>query len=278
MLRRWAPKGLINSFSWNPDAGKVLETSVAVRKACQIEDLNAFYGVPQPQRNVPEDNFFTPQIDTPASDALAVILSDGVQSLSSEQRSAWARFLVAFAVRTPETLRKMGPIETRKGLKMAQDRAGGPPDLEAQVSKIIANNMPALERNMPLRIAMELASDPDKIAVVMAMEWWMRQLDRDDILVGDRPLLSMPRMPFHCGIPLDNRNCMIVLPVAPDVLFFASANHKTKAKNRNMTPSRLAYVINEETIACADTYVYSLNSSAATLVKRKLAQKAQEKQ
>ena len=138
--------------------------------------------------------------------------------------------------------------------------------------------MPALERNMPLQIAMELASDLEKINAVMAMDWWIRQLDRDDILVGDRPLLAMPRMPFPCGIPLDNPDCLIVLPISPGTLFFASANPKTRPKNRNMTPSRLTYVINEETIACADTYVYSLNSSPASLVTKKLTQKILENQ
>src|ERR1700722_303638 len=220
MLRRWAPDGQINSFSWNSGANKVLETPVAVRKACQIEDLNAFYGAPRSQRNAPEDQFFTPQIDTPANDALTTMLSGGVQSLSPEQRYSWARFIVSFAVRTPETLRQMGPLETRKGLKKAQDCAGRPPDLEIAISKIIERKMPELERNWPLTIAMELASNPEKIAAVIAMDWWTRQLDRDDILVGDRPLLAMPRMPYPCGIPLNNPGCLVILPVAPNALFF----------------------------------------------------------
>jgi hypothetical protein len=133
----------------------------------------------------PEDDFFTPQIDTPASEALAAILSDGVQSLSPKQRHSWARFIISFAVRMPETLRQMGPLEARKGLEKAQDTAGGPPDLQAAVSKIIECRRPEFERNWPLMIAMELASDPEKIAAVIAMDWWIRRLDRDDILVGD---------------------------------------------------------------------------------------------
>jgi hypothetical protein len=276
MLRRWATNGQINSFWWDTAAKKVLERPVAVRKACQIEDLNAFYGASRSHRNAIEDGFFTQQIDTPANDALAAMLSGGVQGLSLKQQYAWARFIVSLGVRTPETLRTMGPRETRKGLKKAHDHSAWPPDLETSVNKIIERMMPRLERNWPLTIAIELASDSERIEAVMALDWWTRQLDRDNILVGDRPLLAMPRMPYPCGIPLDHPACLIILPVSPNALFFASANSKTKAKTRNMSQSRLAHVVNDESIACADTYVHSLNSTPADLVRRKLAQKAME--
>jgi len=273
LLYNWADSGKINSFWWEQAANRVVERLVAVRKACQIEDLNAFYGVSRSKRNTPEDDFFTPLIDTPAHAALVVILSKGIRCLSFEQRQAWARFLVAFPARMPDTLRHRGPIETRKGLKEAHEKAGGPPDFEVQVSQIIENNMPALEKNMPLCIAMELASDLEKIQTVMAMDWWTRSLDRDDILIGDSPLLAMPRTPAPCGIPLNDPNCMIVLPLSPRTLFFASANTSTRSKNRNMTLSKLVCTINKETITRADKYVYSRNATQTSFVKRELAQK-----
>ena len=146
--------------------------------------------------------------------------------------------------------------------------------MEAVVTSIMESRTPEFERNFPLKIAMELASDPTKILSFSAMHWWTRRLDRTDILVGDRPLLAMPRMPYPCGIPLDRPDCLVILPIAPNTVFFASAGLATRAKTRNMSYGKLTHVINEETIACAKEYVYSLDSSPAAFVKGKLTQKA----
>ena len=80
---------------------------------------------------------------------------------------------------------------------------------------------------------MELSTDPQKLATVEGMIWWIRRLSRPSILIGDRPLLTSPRAPCPCGILLDDPSCLIVLPIAPDAIFFASANRKTKDKGQD---------------------------------------------
>ena len=277
ILERWASNGQLSAFSWNPNAQRVINDPVSVKNACQIRNLNAPYGVPRAQSNKVED-IFTQQIDTPAARALAVILSDGVDRLTDEQRISWARFIVAFAVRTPETLRKMGPIETRNGLEVARNRAKGPADSEAIVTKLIEENMSSIERNMPLGIAVELSLDMEKIYAVAAMDWWVRRFEKRKILLGDRPLLAKPRMPYPCGIPLNNQSCLIALPIAPDAIFFASGNNKNRAETRKMSPNRLIRLVNDETISCADKYVYSADSSMAALITKRLVSKIQDEQ
>jgi hypothetical protein len=182
LLDGWATRGQLQAYRWIAQAGKVGKDSVSVAKACQIEDLHAFFGLPRGQREAPERDFFTPQIDTPAHKAHAVLLADGVRALTDAHRTAWARFLVAFGARTPETLRKWGPDQFRRA--MAQIRATSSESPE----------MRALERNVPLEIAMDFAVDPTKFRPVMKMHWWLRRFnDRDaHVLLGDRPLLSQP--------------------------------------------------------------------------------------
>jgi hypothetical protein len=92
------------------------------------------------------------------------MLARGVRALTPKQRMDWARLLVSFAVRTPETLREMGPKETKKAFALVEARAKGPPDAEHKVSKIIQASMQKLERNFPLNIAMDLSTDPEKLA------------------------------------------------------------------------------------------------------------------
>jgi len=271
MLGHWADNGQLQAFSWNTDAKRVLKQPVAVRKACQIEDLNAVYGATGADRNIVEDTL-TKEIDTPASAVLADILAKGVDRLSDDQRRIWARFLIAFAVRTPETLREMGLAETRKGFAAAA-KAGDTSEVREFLDGFFTEQMPALERNVPLNIALDLTADPDQIAPVLAMSWWIRRFDKPKVLLGDRPLLSGPRSRFPCGMPLNDASCLISLPISPRAIFFASADPGVRAQQRVMQPSRLLRLVNDETIVRAADYVYSAAPTMAGMLCRALTKR-----
>src|SRR5580704_5770927 len=101
LLRNWAIGGRLVSYYFVHSANKVIERSASVASACQIRDLNSYFGLRPPQRDFPETGFFTPHVDTPAAKALQVIQANRARALTPQQRIDWARFLIAFAVRTP---------------------------------------------------------------------------------------------------------------------------------------------------------------------------------
>ena len=105
------------------------------------------------------------------------------------------------------------------------------------------------------------------------MTWWLRRWSRPSILIGDRPLLTSPRAPYPCGIPLDDPSCLIVLPVAPNAVFFASANRKTKDKVRKMPLGKIACIVNEEMIL-RSTCVFFPRKALGDLVIPRIARKA----
>jgi hypothetical protein len=188
----------------------IQNNKAAVASACQVADLNTFFGLPESQRHFPETNFFTPRVDTPAASALDVILKNGIRPLTTKQRFDWARLLVSFGVRTPETLQQMGPLEVTRAFELVEAAAKGLAQDEQKVTAHIQANMGRYKRNFPLNAAMELSTDPQKLTAVEAMTWWTRRWTRPAILIGDRPLLTSPRMRYPCGIPLDNPTCLIV--------------------------------------------------------------------
>jgi Protein of unknown function (DUF4238) len=274
LLRHWATNGKFVSYHFEISASRVIENPKAiVASACQIENLNTFFGVPASQRDFPETQFLTPRVDTPAAAALQVMLANGVRALSAKQRIDWARLLVSFAVRTPETLREMGPNETARAFDLVEAAAKGPPDDERKVTAIIQKNITVFKRNFPLYAAMELSTDPQKLATINSMTWWVRRWPRPSILIGDRPLLTAPRARYSCGIPLDDTKCLIVLPIAPHAVFFASANPKTKDKVRKLALSKIACVVNEETIWRASC-IYFLDKSLSDFLTARIAGKA----
>src|SRR5262245_65550490 len=115
LLERWASRGRFVAYYFEGAAGKVIESGKAiVASACQISNLNTFYGDDKSQRDAPETRFFTPQVDTPAATALQVMLVNGIKALTPKQRIDCARLLISFTVRTPESLREMQPDDARK--------------------------------------------------------------------------------------------------------------------------------------------------------------------
>ena len=273
LLRRWGSgdvSGKFVSYHYEEGARRVIENSKSnIASACQIKNLNTFFGVKSSDRDFPETRYFTPRVDTPAAVAHRVILDKGVRALTPPQRTDWARLVISFGVRTPETLRKMGPQEVVKAFDLLEATSRGPLEGEKKVSKIIQANLEGFKRNFPLSIAMELIADPHKLAAVEGMTWWIRRWPRDCMLIGDSPLLAAPRARYPCGIPLDSPDCSIVLPIAPDAVFFASASLKTKDKVRKMAPSRIARIVNEEMI-WRSSRVYFSDTSLGSFVEPRI--------
>ena len=156
-----------------------------------------------------------------------------------------------------------------KAFTLVEAAAKGPPEDEATVTKTIRENIGLFRRNFPLQAAMEISTDPAKLHALDRMTWWIRKWDSDVILIGDRPLLTYPRQKYPCGIPLDSRDCLIVLPIAPNSVFFACANPKVQTKMRRMMLSRLANLVNQEAILRA-TCVYATDGSHAEFIAPRL--------
>jgi hypothetical protein len=275
LLNRWATSnGRLVAYFFETKSSKVIENPKAtVAHACEIKNLNVFFGVQASRRDFPETGFFTPYVDTPAANALQTMLQTSVRSLTPKQRMDWARLILSFGVRTPETLRDMGPRETKSAFEVVKAMAKGDPADERTVTALIEQNMRILQRNFPLNAAIELSTDPQKLATVCDMDWWIRRWPRPAILIGDRPLLTYPRMRYPCGIPLDQPSCLIALPIAPNAVFFASADRRTKGRIRKMALSTIGLVVNEETIF-RSTCVYGSDKSLASFVKLRIGGKA----
>ena len=160
LLRQWSRDGRLVAYFHDTGAAKVIENDKAtVASACQIRNLNTFFGVPKSQKDFPETAHFTPRVDTPASKVLQVMLAKGIDALTRPQRIDWARLLVSFGVRTPETLQVMGPDQTKKAFDLVEAMAREAPEDKRNVSAIIQQNMTTFKRNFPLQAAIEISQN-----------------------------------------------------------------------------------------------------------------------
>jgi hypothetical protein len=120
------------------------------------------------------------------------MLRQGVSGLTDDQRTAWARLIVSFGARTPETLRLLGTADYRNAKKVALEH--GPLGTQFTATALLERERPMPEHTMSMETAVELPADPTKIFAVAAMEWWLRRFEGKTLLFSDRPLLTQPRI------------------------------------------------------------------------------------
>jgi hypothetical protein len=276
LLNRWATGERLFSYHWSHDKAEMLENRrTSVQSACRLSDSDLIHRVSASSEDAPDQDLFALHVDGPAASVLDTMFRHGVLSLTADERSAWAHLIVSLGARTPEAFRLFEAADDRDAKQMTA--AGyGDPSLGAQpvATALLERDRPLAERNVSIKRAMELAADPTRISKVAAMEWWLRRFEGRTILFSDRPLLAQPRIAQPCGVTLHDPSCLIILPVAPDTVFFATADPKVRAKVRKTPKGKLVNAINEEIVWRAARYVYAQDGSLTAFIHDRLAGKA----
>jgi len=275
LLNRWANDGRLVSYHWSKGAAKMLENRRAsVQSACQFNDSGSIQRESVSTGDASDQGAFALHVDAPAENALDTMLRQGVAGLTADQRSAWARLVASFGARTPEAFRQLWAAGYRNAQQSASEHGEWSLGTQFTATDIIERERHVPERAIPIKMAIQLAADPSKNSAVAAMEWWLRRFEGKTILFSDRPLLTQPRIAQPCSIAPHNLSCLIILPVAPDTVFFATADPKVRAKARKTPKGKLVNLINEETVWRAAKYIYAPNGSMAAYIHDRLAGKA----
>jgi Protein of unknown function (DUF4238) len=269
LLNRWASDGRLFSYHWSNGTAEMRENRrVSIQSASgSTQHVSVSAG------DASDQDFFALHVDAPAANALDTMLRQGVSGLTDDQRSAWARLITSFGARTPEALRLLGATDDRNVKQIASEPGEPSHGTQLMGAGLLDRERPVPERTIPIKMAMQLAADPLKISVVAAMEWWLRLFEGKTILLSDRPLLTQPRIAQPCCIALHDLSCLIIPPVAPDTVFFATADPKVRAKARKTPKGKLVNIVNDESIWRAAEYVYAPNGSLAAFIHDRLAGK-----
>jgi hypothetical protein len=245
LLDRWASDGQVISYHWDGSRQTTESRRVTAQAACRLTDVDALRAV-RPTGDDPHRTFFAVQVDPAAANALSTMLAQGVTGLTLDQRSAWARLIASFSARTPQARRSFAQ----------QQEAVNP-----------------LARESSAASATDLPADSENIAAIVDMTWWLRRFEGKILLTSDRPLLSRPRAEHSCGLPPNDADCLIILPVSPNIVFFATSNAKVHAKTRNTPKGKLVNLVNEEVVWRAAEYVFAPNASMATFIRDRMVGK-----
>ncbi|MGO9772633.1 MAG: DUF4238 domain-containing protein [Roseiarcus sp.] len=217
-----------------------------------------------------ETQFMTPKIDTPAATVVKKIREGSFESLTSADRSDFARFLLSLRARHPDAVE----LAKNKGRdELLKHLARDPEEYTAVKGDAAATTLvewtqqklPQLVENFGLWNLPALIVNDTIAKRVWAMPWGIRDVRGAtvDLLLSDRPCLIQ-------GSAVEGE-CLIILPVSPSLLFFACNQSKIIVQMRTAEPTPLVKRVNKISVSSAAARVFGTGNQHLALVEKCLA-------
>lgn len=219
-IRKWVSQsdGKVQYFRWAN--GKIVSSRISPGSTAYERNLYSLQNVPSEERQAIE-TFFSIKIDNPASIVLNKILHTGVDNLSNEEKVTWVRFIVSLRYRGPEGVQKAkeeGKNILENSLVESQleyEALRGPDDPTSFVEFCKVNTPGALS-NTGIKALSQWLYGTKFIHLFLKMHWWVADVSGEDIdlFTSDHPCI------FTRG--LGDLQCIISLPLSPNLVFFAA--------------------------------------------------------
>lgn len=229
------------------------------------ENLYAMPGLP-PDLEQQVESRFMQHVDDLAAVELARMKAGGLPS-TSEQRTAWTRYLQSLLLRTPAdiagikartridwgvTIPKIQ--ETYESLK----RNGDPATFE----EFMTRDDPEMIERVAMKLATVLIDNPGMGVFINNMKW-----DVLDLAGADHALLTSDLGPEQI-LGLGDSRAFITLPLTPTLLFIAARTADSIANLRRHSPRRLVRARNASAVKMARDYVWATDRSQEKFIRR----------
>jgi hypothetical protein len=222
LLRYWSDKNG-NLRCWRRRGGVVESFSSTPRKVMRENHL---YSARHVRDRAKYEKAFS-AIEAAAAKSLSKMLAPGRLFLDENEVHAWAIFLLAQRARTPDKI-SWAEQQTRKLFK---DILGRPdpefsavkPDQKFETLLDYMNeNRRDIAENFHLDATMKIIHKKENLQPLVRMNWFVRRSYGKPIILSDNPLVLIGSL--HHG------ECVMVLPISPSVVFFATTNSELKSK------------------------------------------------
>jgi len=222
LLRYWSDKNG-NLRCWRRRGGVVESFSSTPRKVMRENHL---YSARHVRDRAKYEKAFS-AIEAAAAKSLSKMLAPGRLFLDENEVYAWAIFLLAQRARTPDKI-SWAEQQTRKLFK---DILGRPdpefsavkPDQKFETLLDYMNeNRRDIAENFHLDATMKIIHKKENLQPLVKMNWFVRRSYGKPIILSDNPLVLIGSL--HHG------ECVMLLPISPSVVFFATTNSDLKSK------------------------------------------------
>ncbi len=250
-------------------AGDRFLTDTTTPKSVTKEKLlYGLHGAPSELVTEMETDYFTRVIDEPGAALLKLLIEKAPQTLSTDQRHQWTRFVMALHVRRPEAIEHA----REEGRRIVIENLSNDPKYSELRSSEMPESMvdlvaPWVVQNFGMLTTPTVIDHEPTHEAIMGMHWWCQDLTSapHDLLTCDRPLI------WPMGA--NDENFYFCLPLTPKVCFFAAKQKQTVHKFQTTTPNLLTKSVNENIVSQASKHVYSTDASQAAFVERRMRAK-----
>ncbi|WP_244746193.1 DUF4238 domain-containing protein [Paraburkholderia terricola] len=267
LLKQWTGSDKkLAYFTWLPNG--TLHTDRCSSRGVGFEEHLYSQANPSGTKDVSlERELFTALIDTPSAPVHVKLLNGKLGDLTSPEREAWSRFLVAQLVRVPSMIQYLCDVGSQMMLADIKDIE--PPDeIKKQLGHLtlqqyLETDGAWLLGNASKRALEDIIKSAQLNRVFLDAHWAVHTVTgcNLDLVIGDRPLLLEGRM---------TNTFLFALPLSPKSIFLA-ANDAESIKN--IAADRLRDVVcafNKESAVVADKYVYATDGQQRRMVERYL--------
>lgn len=201
-----------------------------------------------------EREIFGP-VDTEGAAARDKLIQGGPSALSGVERSNFIRLLLSLDARRPEVVKQL-----RAGGEYLRERLDTDPEVIAEAAAFGLDEPPSafMERirgipfeDRALALIAKLTDSSRVGERVARAHWVVRRLSRSapEVVLSDRPLVRV-------GGTFSN-DFIWALPLAPDVIFFATPAASFAEKIRKASERLIVHEVNAASVSQADIYVFS---------------------
>ncbi|MBV8466752.1 MAG: DUF4238 domain-containing protein [Burkholderiales bacterium] len=249
-LSHWAVAGDVQCLRWVNDE---LESKPrTVKRICGVEFLYSRLHLANDPQFV-EREFFGKRVDDPAALVMARLLQGRVP-VDAAGRSDWARFLLSLRLRAPEMVRQLR-VDAANALRQALDGLG------AEEAGLV-NPDGIADHGVHLLPA--IIDNKEYGNRLINMSWWVSSFAASsvDLLTSDSPLIIDPI--------LDDARCVIALPLAPRMAFFAAYTEEVARGIKAQNITKLAKDMNHMVVRQARTTVIASHDGHREFIRRRL--------
>ena len=254
-MKPWASAdGLLRGYWWDSRKGRLqCRKNLGPRGFCSEFDLLMLNGHDEGP-DVLERGFFA-EVDSDGCVARDLLLWEGSESLSNDQRCDFARLLLSLEPRRPEAARRLREDSPQE---LASILNRDPNFLRAMEAERLSLPPPhTTSEHMFIRIV----DNPKVGSRLINLHWRVVRLGPRDgtLILSDRPLVRF--------FGYDNPKAAWFLPLSPKALFYAAYS---PIDFESLTHKRLAKCLNVDSVRQAQKYVFCVDDSHNRLLEKRL--------
>jgi hypothetical protein len=269
---------------WLDSTGKLLQFSLRRERLvidkkhpsqiCYQRDINTFENSIKPERRYFLEHWLSHNIDNKAPDVIKK-LNRGIgqlNELDSGESRILLDFIVALIIRRPESMTLLvneSPDTLQRSLEAESEAmlAEKIVELHPKLEEFTKLNFPGLIENAGRLLVPEIIGDGRWQEALARRKWGIWDFSSVSDAVGTQ--LTCDRLPICLGLSFSDENSLILLPIGPKKVLFATSESNYERLIR-VGAGRLALEINKSVASCSSGYVYGNQEANSNVIDRML--------